>query len=404
MRALILVLNNFTHDSRVLRQAATLTTCGYEVAVFALHREGLPRNECCATYRLRRFKLLTKALPRHKAIQVVKYCECVLQMVWQAFRWRPEVVHANDLDCLPIGVLVKYLCRAHLVYDAHELWSNAEYASPYPKWLSWLMEGVEKSMTRRADRVMTVCDSIAQHMSETLRIPMPKVVRNVPVCELVTHQDISPLREIASIAHGVPVILNLGMISHGRGIETLLKALQRIDPPAMAVFLGSADTSATVHGKPTYLESLRTLAQQLGVANRVRFVPSVPPKDVHCYTTGGTIGVAPIEPTCLSYCYCLPNKLFQYIQAGLPVVTSDLPEMAKVVHHYEIGEVFPAGDSDRLAVALNSLLNDPAKLKLCQENSAKAAQELNWNKEQVKLIAIYEQLNGTNSPAPQVCA
>jgi glycosyltransferase involved in cell wall biosynthesis len=266
------------------------------------------------------------------------------------------------------------------------------------------MELVEKSMTHRADRVMTVCDSIAQHMSETLRIPVPRVVRNVPVYELVTHQDISPLREIASIARDVPIILNLGMISHGRGIETLLNALQRIEPPAMAVFLGSADTSATPRGKPTYLESLRTLAQQLGVADRVRFVPSVPPEDVHFYTMGGTIGVAPIEPTCLSYCYCLPNKLFQYIQAGLPVVTSDLPEMARVVRQYKIGEVFPPGDSRRLAAAIDSLLNDPAKLKLCQQNSANAAQELNWNKEQAKLIAIYEQLNGMNSPVSQECA
>jgi len=393
MTAVILVLNNFTHDSRVLRQAETLAKCGYQVYIFAIHAGELPLSYCCADYRLYRFKLTTKRLPRTKPIQVVKYIECLLRMLWTALRLNPNLVHANDVDCLPIGLALKYLCRAQLIYDAHELWFDAAYDRPYPRWVSWLIERVEKAMAKKADRVVTVCDSIAEHMSVTLNIRVPHVIRNIPACNSNQDTDKSELHRLISLNSDVPVILNLGMISPGRGLETLLTAMRSVRSPAVAVLLGTLENGG--NSGFTFLDALKAQANALGIRHRVRFVPAVPPHDLHRYARGATIGVAPIEATCLSYRYCLPNKLFEYIQAGLPVVTSDLPEMARLVTQYQIGEVFRAGDADGLACSLNSILESPRKLRFYRQQAVQAAHDLSWDREQPKLIAIYDELRAS---------
>jgi len=406
MIALILVLNAVTHDSRVLREAETLATCGYDVDILGLHETGLPVEEHAQRYRVRRVKLVTRPLPKHKVVQVFKYVECLLRMTWRGVRLRPNVIHANDIACLPIGLIIAKLSGAKLIYDAHEYWPDVS-ESRYPQLVSRTTKIIESRLARKADVVMTVCDSIAEQMARTSKTHTVQVIRNVPALQPARSSQgssPSPLHDRLSIARKAPIILHLGMVAPGRGVETLLKAMQDVSASAVAILLGSDDVTCRVPGKSTYAQSLHAYVEQLGLAKRVYFVAPVIPTDVYRYAVGATIGVAPIEPVCLNNRYSLPNKLFQYIQAGLPVVASDLPEMAKVVRQYEIGEVFPAGDSDRLAAAINSLLTDPVRLRLCQQNSAKAAQELNWNKEQAKLIAIYEQLKGMNSPVPQLHA
>ena len=385
-RALVVVLNAFTHDSRVLRQVSTLAKRSGEIRVFALHEGQLPAEEERTGYCLRRFQLSTRPLPRTKLVQGVKYLECLLRMTWEGIRFKPQVVHAHDLEALPIGYLTAKLARARLVYDSHELWSDQAASHSYPRWLFKFAVGLEKVLARRADAVITVTESISRHLQAQMRIPAPTVIRNVPVRPAAIGNECpSALHVLLGLANDVPVILYLGMIGKGRGLETFIRSMQWVQPDAVAVIMGSPWGTR-------YLESLRSQASQLGVSERVQFVPAVPPGEVHRYASGATIGIAAIEDYCLSYRYSLANKLFEYIQAGLPVVATDLPEMANLVRTYDLGEVFPDRNAEAVAGVINRMLSCPATLARYRQNTIAAAKELNWSKEETKLLDLYDRL------------
>jgi glycosyltransferase involved in cell wall biosynthesis len=131
-----------------------------------------------------------------------------------------------------------------------------------------------------------------------------------------------------------------------------------------------------------------------GLERRILFHEAVPPETVLHYSADATIGVHPIEDTCLNHRYCLPNKLFEYLQAGLPVVVSDLPEMASVVRRYQVGRTFRSGDPASLAETLNCLLGDLTSLDRYREAVRVAAEDLRWEREQTKLLEVYGRLVG----------
>jgi len=387
IKSLSIVLNPFTHDSRVLRAVQTQASNGYEVHIFALHDGNLPLEERQPLFFLRRFKLTTREWSKHKLVQLVKYGECTLRMVWAGIRVNPAVVHANDLSALLIGYLIARFTGAKLIYDAHELWSDPSHRDMFPRWLFNLCVRVERALARRADAVITVSESIAIHMARTMRIPRPTVVRNLPLlreepCDKAN--DYHPLQRALGIADGTPIILYHGVIGRNRGIEILLDAMQWVAPPTVAVFLGN--------GPGPYLDDLKQRAMQLGLSDRIYFHPAVPPSDLWHYIADGTLGVAPIEGSCLSYKYCLPNKLFEYLQVGLPVVVSDLPEMASLVKHYGVGETFPDGDANALAATLNRLLSSPDRLVRYRQLALKAAKELHWGQEELRLLSVYQRV------------
>jgi glycosyltransferase involved in cell wall biosynthesis len=324
-------------------------------------------------------------------------------MAVRALRWRPTLIHANDLEALPIGVLVKALCAARLIYDAHELWFDV-YRNSFPKWMYWLITGMERVMVKRADCVVTVSDGVARHMANNLNIAEPVVVRNVPSQTVVASHEVRLLHTAASLSADRHILLVLGMVCPGRGVETLIRAMPHVDQSASVVFLGDEDVTVKCPDGRSYLDSVEDLAGQLGVRERVRFVPSVPPDDVLRFAICATIGLALIEPTCMSYCLCLPNKLFQYVQVGIPVVASDLQDMAALVCRYDLGEVVPPGNVAAIATAINSLLRDPSKMARYRNNACRAALELNWEKEQMKLVTLYDGLVSRRAAEPAACA
>src|SRR5215212_4763186 len=347
MRCLSIVLNAFTNDSRVLRQSETLAKKGFKVTVFALHEDKLPLKEEHAFFSLRRSKLRTRGWSKRKPAQLIKYVECVVRMVAAGVRVRPTVVHANDWDALPIGYLIARLTGAKLIYDAHELWRDPAVHDGMPAALLDLGVRLEGWLARRADGVMTVSESIAADMAENMKIVKPQVVRNLPLAKqsavLPESDEERPLRRQLGLSDKVPVVLYQGRVSVRNGVEILLEAFRWVNPLTVLVYLGYGPQ----------VSSLKQQAKELGTGERVFFHPAVPPNVLLSYTADATVGVIPIKGCSLHYRYCLPNKLFESLQAGLPVVVSDLPEMAAVVKRYGVGEVFPDGNAESLARTLN---------------------------------------------------
>ncbi|MGH7498871.1 MAG: glycosyltransferase family 4 protein [Gemmatimonadales bacterium] len=384
MKCLHIVLNSFTHDSRVLKECQTLAVSGHVVTVLALHSDGLPLVENQSFGSVHRVRLRTRGWSKHPLVQMFKYVECTGRMAIRGLRSRPDVVQAHDLEALPIGFLIARLTHARLVYDSHELWEDVTSVRHYPPLLVRLLRFLERACARRADAVITVSGGIARRMASELQIHEPVIVRNLPLGRVRSAPGAGPLRRALGLGPSVPIVLYQGAIGPDYGVDTLVAAMPTVTPTAVAVFLGNGES----------VVALGESVVRLGLERRVLFHEAVPPDMLLDFTADATIGVCPIRDLSLSYRYCLPNKLFEYIQAGLPVVVSDLPEMAGIVEQYRAGLAFPSGDAAKLADALNSMICDPAALQRFREQVQMAGAELRWELEELKLLQVYGQLAG----------
>ena len=185
-----------------------------------------------------------------------------------------------------------------------------------------------------------------------------------------------------TVLHSAPATaLYQGGVQQGRGLERLGRVAAEV-PNAYFVFIGGGRLDG----------SLRRIVEELQLEQRVRFIPTVALAELPSYTASADIGVQPIENTCLNHYTTDSNKLFEYVQAGLPVVASDLPEIRRVVREHDLGVLVPEGDSVALAAALRDLVGDEGKRQYYASQSRKAASVLNWESQEHELLALYERV------------
>jgi glycosyltransferase involved in cell wall biosynthesis len=277
---------------------------------------------------------------------------------------------------------------AKFIYDSHELWSDPDYPTyqHFPRLIFRLAVGLERFLAHRADAVITVSDGIAECMSRNIGISKPLVIRNLPNrSEIACRHREHRLHEALGLEAQIPVILHLGALDRDRGIEMLLSALPFVAPPAVAVCLGSVESES-------YLQSLQRRARELGIEERIYFRESVPAHDVCAYASGAAVGVSLLWCNRLNNRFALPNKLFEYLQASLPVVVNGPSERQALVDTYDVGESFTDGNVMALAEALNIMLTDEKRVERYRVNALRAARELNWEKEELRLMQIYRRL------------
>ena len=289
---------------------------------------------------------------------------------------RPDVVHANDIATLVPGWVAARLAGARLVYDTHEYAVGVPYRKAF--W-AWLAATIERLLIRRCEAVITVSDGIAERLQARYGLAeRPTVVRNVP--DLPPPGEAPDLRGRMGIGTA-PLVLHQGAVAEGRGGGNLVRAVAEMDSTHL-LFLG-------VDG--VFAERLVTLAAELGVDQRTHFHPPVALTELLSYTTQADVGVSLLEDTCDNHRLALPNKLFEYLAAGLPVVVSDLPEMRRLVRERQVGWVTDPGDPADIARALAEATGSRDDESL--ENRVRiAASELNWQRERSRLTDLYARL------------
>src|SRR5574341_193184 len=379
MNITLLVLNPFTNDARVHKEAKALASSGHKVTVVALWQKGLNKQEEQAGYKIIRLHLQTRAWRGTLVAPLVKYLEFGLK-VWHLSGFHSaHIYHANDAITLPAAWLAARRNKARLVYDAHELETGREVSSSrlaviYKR--TWALP--EQFFIRKVDAVITVNESIANELVRLYHIPPPAVVMNCPEYQPAVRSN--RLREELGIPAEHKILLYQGQIAKGRGIECLIQSIQSIP-----------DLSVVALGEGSSLEEYRNLVA-VRQWNRVYFPGKVSLSELHSYSTSADLGVVLTQDTCLSYHLSLPNKLFEYIHAGLPVIASNLPEIARVVSRHQIGEVVNRDDSVDIARAITRLLNDPVRYSQYRANAIKAAANFTWEQESKNLLAIYQSL------------
>jgi glycosyltransferase involved in cell wall biosynthesis len=266
----------------------------------------------------------------------------------------PSVVHAHDVETLAAGWLLARGRRARLVYDAHELYGDEE-PDP-PRLYRFVVRRIERLLAPRADAVVTVGAPIAEELQRTLRLrELPGVVLSAP-----------PVAQLERAPRGDGPLLAVyqGAAGPGRRVADLLDAMPH-----------AGDTHLTIRVVNVDRDALRREVASRGLSDRVDIAPPVAPEQVCEALLGFHVGLVINRPVTRNDELVLPNKLFEYLMAGLAVVVPRLPGLAPLVESEEVGLVFEPGDVDGLGRALARLAGDPGLLDSLRERGHRAARE-----------------------------
>jgi glycosyltransferase involved in cell wall biosynthesis len=331
---LFALTGDVTRNSRALRQLRALADLGCQVTAVTFVR-GEPLASEAPGVTLRPVDLPPGSGPRH-------FLEIHRQLTAAVSDLRADVYHASDLYTLPALATAARRHRVPLVFDSRELYAHVASTSGRP-WVRLFWHLIQSRFVPRADLVFTVSDSIADRLRDTYRIPRPIVSHNVPARTTpVRRTDL--LRRSLALPPAIPIVLHQGRIQHHRGCEALVEAFQHV-PDAVLVFLGDGPLRPAVESK----------VRQLHLEDRVHFLDPVPPSSLLSTTASADIGVTLLEDTCLNHRFALPNKLFEYLQAGLPVLASDLPEIRRVVLPFRVGRTVDPTDLHALSRTLREM-------------------------------------------------
>jgi glycosyltransferase involved in cell wall biosynthesis len=416
-RVVMLLHNAFTQDPRVSREAKALVRAGHEVTVIATWEPAVtPKTETRDGYRIRRVSrrafgvdLITSRFERvigpeawstsHKpapaspgtprergptivrvpvmaarrALRGLPTAKAAIRwrMALAAWRARPDVVHAHDLNTLAAGVRAARLARAKLVYDSHEISPGLPTVRDPGRVIR-----AERRVIGRADAVIHTTPMRAAWAAETYGIEMPAVIRNVP--ERVGEVTPVDLAAEAGFAPGTSVIMHQGYMQPNRGLETLVEAMSSLDGYGLMMLGG---------GRQRPL--LEKMVADRGVGDRVVFRDPVPHEELLGWTAGSWCGVSLLVDTCLNHTYSLPNKLFEYIAVGVPVIASDNPEIAAFVTEHRCGELCDPTDASSIVEAVHRLA---ARREEASRAARAAGERYRWENEEEKLLDLYARL------------
>jgi glycosyltransferase involved in cell wall biosynthesis len=224
---------------------------------------------------------------------------------------------------------------------------------------------------------VTTSPGYARVMASRYRIEAPVVVRNVPEWRAESTPNVED--EGAARDAGPPLAVYFGALTRNRGLPTALRALAQL--PELRLRLVGPEAWG-------YRRTLLELAEQLGIGERVEMLEPVPPERAAAVLADADVGLALIEPVCLSYRMTLPNKLYEYVAAGLPVLASDIPVLAAEVREHRLGLVADPADPDAVAAALREMLVPDAQRSFREAVSRHAADAV-WERERERLVEIY---------------
>ena len=364
--------SSLKHESRILRITESLAEAGLfkRIEIIGVAAEGLPVSEDIDErrhlHRLpRRLSALSGSLPA-KLAGMIEWSVRVL--LWS--RNKPvQCINAHSLSVLPICFLVSRIKGSRLVYEPHELETETRGSSGLRRTIARVLE---KWLIRRCDLVFVVSNSIASWYAATFSIETPVVVRNVPSPEHQLRADRTSLRRAIGLREDAVVYMHMGGLMEGRGIERMLR-----------VFSGLAEIDLLFMGHGALVELVQDAVRTHA---NIHYTPSVPPDQVIMYARVADAGLCLTEPECLSHEYSLPNKLFEYLHAGLPVIVNPLTEQRQVVLDFDCGWIAPASD-DLFTELLRSI--DKEALRSRQEGVRRAAEESRWEIECLRLLNAY---------------
>ncbi len=365
-KAIVSVINDLSTDQRVDKVCKTLRKCGYDVLLVGRKKKNsLQLDE--RNYKCHRMKLLFEK-------EAVFYAEFNLRLFLLLLFRKADLLISNDLDTLLPNYLISKIKKTPLVYDSHEYFTAVPELekNPFARNI-WLK--IERWIFPKLRHVFTVNQSIAEIYQNEYNIKV-NVVRNIP---LKREEKISVSKKELGLAEDKSILILQGAgINIDRGVEELVQSMKWLDNSILLI-IGNGDV----------IDDLKLQAEALNLNNKVKFINKLPYNELIKYTSSADLGITIDKDSNLNYRFSLPNKLFDYIAAGIPVLASNLPEVSRIVNKYQVGEILNSHKPEDIAEKISEMLNDKEKLNYYKNNTKSAAQELCWENEEKELINVY---------------
>ncbi|MFC6402030.1 glycosyltransferase [Mammaliicoccus sciuri] len=431
------VWNHFTNDARVNRECTTLADNGYEVNLIAIND---PKNPAISAYeeisntfkvhRAKRYPWLLQAYQDHgkKFLLVVAGVQVVIipslfyisftlmaayllslvvaagmikfkkirkwfingaiitRMIVKGYIQNADIYHANDLNTLPQAIVCSKLRLKPkpLIYDSHEVQSDRTGYNPRT------IKRIESFMLKFVDQMIVENHTRAKY-NEDIYGFYPKTLYNYSEKYNIEEKPQINLHKKIGINEDEKILLYQGGLQQGRGLELLIEAMDEIEEGHL-LFIGG--------GKLT--QTLKEQAEASKQADRIHFLDKVPFQELPSYTREAYLGFQVLQNICFNHYSASSNKLFEYMMAHVPVVSSDFPEIKKVVEETNTGLVVDSHNASEIANAVNQLVKDTSLRNQLSENTKQAKEIYNWNNEKSKLLEVYNQFVPLEHPITQV--
>ena len=366
-KAIVSVINDLFSDQRVHKMCCTLTEMGFEVLLVGrILPNSLPLQP--RDYKTKRMRLFFTKGPWF-------YAEFNIRLFLFLLFRKANVLVSNDLDTLLPNYLIKKIKNADLVYDSHEYFTEVPELVNRPK-VKAVWESIEKRIFPKLKDIITVNESIADLYHQKYGNKL-NIVRNIPL-------QTKPVLNFTKEELGIPlnkriVILQGSGINIQRGAEELIEAMQFLENTALLI-VGSGDV----------MDLLRNMTIQLNLQDKVVFIPKQAYSKLLNYTALADLGCTIDKDTNINYRISLPNKLFDYIRAEIPILSTRLTEIQKIIEFYNIGDFIDSHEPKHIAHKIEEILSDKEKLKIYKQNLRKASSDLCWENECVVVKNIYK--------------
>lgn len=354
------VTNDLTYDQRMQRICTSLSHAGYEVTLVGRERDrSLPLDQ----FAFRQVRLRC-CFDTGKLF----YLEYNVRLFLYLLFHRSDIICAVDLDTILACYYVATLRGSKKVYDAHEYFPEVPEVVRRPR-IRAVWQWVERIYVPKMDLIYTTTQSISEIFARSYHREV-MTIRNLP------------LAQTESVAHSGPAryLLYQGALNEGRGLEHLIEAVAELD---IELWLA---------GDGDITQQLKEQVAKAGLQRKVKFTGFVKPADLKKITAEAYIGINLLEMKGLSYYYSLANKFLDYIQAGVPQVCIDFPEYRRINDQYHVGLLVENLEKDTIKTALTRLMEDKDLYAKVRENCLVCRRELIWEKEEKKLIALYDRL------------
>lgn len=371
-------------DGRVRREAGALAHEGFNVTVVDIERERvLLAEEELDGIRVRHVVSPRWSRPGKRVWRLLNVATKFLACTLAVLRTQADVYHAHDLNALPSCYLAAKLRRKPLIYDAHEM-PLYELDRWRWRWLSLLLKQLGSRIFRGCAGMITVSPPIAEEIRRRHHIMDIAIVRNVPVYQLAKKND--RLRQYFDFGSATRIALYQGNLQMDRGLDYLVHAAKFLAPEMVIVLMGKAIGNVQAE--------LTDLIAREGVADRVKILPPVPYEELLAWTASADVGLIIYQPELsLNVQMCLPNKLFEYLMAGLPVLATRLDAVAEILTTYQAGQIISSLEPEEIGAAINRILANQTALEQMSANASKAAlQELHWERECARLLQLYQRI------------
>lgn len=382
---LMLVTTDLDFDPRVRNGAIALAEKGFQVSVIS---PGLPNQQDRLDWGPNiSFKILSEGC--YFLYRFPYYFSRIMLNV--AVKEDPWAIHCHDLNTCLVGIAAAKKTGAHCICDFHEIYSENLSMSlirrrfvPHSKLKKkWFSLG-ERAVMKCASEVITVCDSLAEHIQKKFNSTnFVHVIRNIPYFQHTTSKDPINIRKQVGANSDTFILLYQGGVSASRYLEPVIEAMK---------FVSNAIFVIRGQGVVEYKPQLLKLAKSMGVEDKIFLLDPVPSDRVVIEASTADAGIWTLKPICLNFECALPNKVYEYLHAGIPLLTANLPEVKKIVEQFDIGLCFNPNSPENIAQAINKMAENPDLCQRFRGNISKTIEANQPEKEWQKLVSLYEHI------------